>query len=79
MNRALAGWITSRPIRRFPRRLWSRLGSSGLADEAAEREEYGLADRGRTELERERLRAYEIGEGASAALDELDEFKPPSS
>jgi hypothetical protein len=57
--------------------IWSLFSSSRLADEAAEREEYGFADRGRTQLERERFGHYETEEAARAALDELDAFKPP--
>jgi len=64
---------------RFPRWLSSRFGTSSLEDESAEREEYGLPDRGRAELERDRFSpVYEGGEAASAALDELDTFKAPS-
>jgi hypothetical protein len=56
------------------RRLFS---SSGTDDEAAEREEYGLPDRGESELERDRLGPFAASEGAEAAEAELDEFKPP--
>lgn len=56
------------------RRLFS---SSGTDDEAAEREEYGLPDRGESELERDRLGPFAGSEGAEAAEAELDEFKPP--
>ncbi|MDX6424434.1 MAG: hypothetical protein QOI67_1905 [Gaiellaceae bacterium] len=66
---------------RFPRRLvrWLRsLSSIPLADEAAEREEYGIADRGRRQLaDRERYRGFENNEAASAGLDELAEFEAP--
>jgi hypothetical protein len=55
-----------------------RLFSSGRADdEAAEREEYGLPDRGELELERDRLGSFAGAEAAQAADEELDEFKAP--
>ena len=64
---------------RFPRWLSTRFGTTRLEDESAEREEYGLPDRGRAELERDRFSpVYEGGEAVSAALDELDAFKVPS-
>ena len=56
------------------RRLFS---SSESDDEAAEREEYGLAERGESELERERLAPLAASEGAEAAEAELDQFKAP--
>jgi hypothetical protein len=56
------------------RRLFS---SSGKDDEAAEREEYNVPDRGVAELERDRLRSFADSEGAEAAEEELDEFKAP--
>jgi hypothetical protein len=56
------------------RRLFS---SSGTDDETAEREEYGLPDRGELELERDRLGPFAVSEGAEAAEAELDEFKAP--
>lgn len=62
----------------FARWMRSLFSSSPLEDEAAEREEYGLTDRGRTELvERERFGPYETGEAARAGVDELDAFKAP--
>jgi hypothetical protein len=56
------------------RRLFS---STGADDEAAEREEYGIPDRGQVELERDRLRSFAGTEGAQAAEEELAELKPP--
>jgi hypothetical protein len=57
------------------RRLFS---SSGTDDEAAQREEYGVPDRGEAELERDRLgRTLAESEGAEAAQAGLDELKPP--
>ena len=57
------------------RRLFS---SSGTDDEAAQREEYGLPDRGESELEQDRLgRTFAESEGAEAAQAGLDELKPP--
>jgi hypothetical protein len=56
------------------RRLFS---SSGTDDEAAEREEYGLPDRGELELERDRLGPFAGSEAAEAAAAEFDEFKAP--
>ena len=51
--------------------------SSGAEDEAAEREEYGLPDRGEAELEQGRLGSFAGAESAQAAQEELDEFKAP--
>ena len=80
MRRLERDHLRMRGIRiRLSRLTWGPFGSSSLADEAAEREEYGLADRGKLQLERERFRPFETGDAASAALEELDEFKPPSS
>ena len=56
------------------RRLFS---SSGTDDEAAEREEYGLPDRGELELERDKRGPFAQSEAAEAAAAELDEFKAP--
>jgi hypothetical protein len=56
------------------RRLFS---SSGTDDEAAEREEYGLPDRGELELERDKGGPFAQSEAAEAAAAELDEFKAP--
>jgi hypothetical protein len=56
------------------RRLFS---STRTDDEAAEREEYGIPDRGQVELERDRRGPFAETEGAQAAEDELAEFKPP--
>jgi hypothetical protein len=60
--------------RNWIRRLFS---SSGREDEAAEREEYGLPDRGEAELGRGRSGSFAGAEGAEVAADELDEFKAP--
>jgi hypothetical protein len=62
------------PFRDWVRRLFS---SSGPDDEAAEREEYGHAERGESELERERLGPLAASEGAEAAEAELGQFKAP--
>jgi hypothetical protein len=58
---------------------WIRgLFSSGRADdEAAEREEYGVADRGEHESERARLGTFADAEAADAVEGELDELKAP--
>lgn len=56
------------------RRLFS---SAGLDDEAAAREDYGIPDRGRGELERDRSGSFAETEGTRAAEDELEEFEPP--
>jgi hypothetical protein len=55
-----------------------RLFSSSHADEeAAQREDYGLPDRGEMELERDKGGSFADNEGAEAALAELDQFKAP--
>jgi len=54
-----------------------RLVSSTGADETAERAEYGIPDRGQMELERDRFGSFAENEGARAAEEELEEFKPP--
>ena len=58
---------------------WIRklFSSSETDDEAAEREEYGLRDRGELELERDKRGPFEQSEAAEAAAAELDEFKAP--
>jgi hypothetical protein len=56
------------------RRLFS---STGAEEETAEREEYSIPDRGQMELERDRFGSFAEGEGARAAEEELEEFKPP--
>jgi hypothetical protein len=56
------------------RRLFS---SSGADDEAAQREEYGISDRGEAELERDRLGPFAESEGAEAAQAGLDELTAP--
>ena len=56
------------------RRLFS---ANGPEDEAAEREEYGTPDRAQKELGRDRFGSFAEGEGAQAAQQELEEFKPP--
>jgi hypothetical protein len=56
------------------RRLFS---SSGPDEEAAERGDYGLPDRGELELERDRGGPFAESEAAEAAAAELDEFKAP--
>jgi hypothetical protein len=63
-------------LRAWLQRLW---GSGGRDDEAAEREEYGLSDRGDAALERsEESSRFSLAEEARAAEDDLAEFKPPS-
>jgi hypothetical protein len=61
-------------------RAWlQRFWSGGRDDEAAEREEYGLPDRGDSELEgAEEGSRFSLAEGAAAAEGDLAEFKPPS-
>jgi len=54
-----------------------RLFSSGADDEAAQREEYGLPDRGETEIERDKSAPFAQSEAAEAAENELDELKAP--
>ena len=58
---------------------WLRrlLSANRSEDEAAEREEYGIPDRGQMELERDRYGSFAEGEGTRAAEEELEEFKPP--
>jgi hypothetical protein len=51
--------------------------SSRVDDEAAERHEYRLPDRGEVELERDRSVPIAGAEAAEAATAELDEFKAP--
>jgi hypothetical protein len=56
------------------RRLFS---STSPEEEAAEREEYGLPDRGDVERRRAGFGSFAGAEASEAAEDELDEFKPP--
>jgi hypothetical protein len=58
---------------------WLRrlLSANRSEEEAAEREEYGIPDRGQMELERDRFGSFAEGEGTRAAEEELEEFKPP--
>jgi hypothetical protein len=57
------------------RRLFSR---DAPEEEAAEREEYDLPDRGEAEVERDRFRGrFASIEGADAVRDELDSLEPP--
>jgi hypothetical protein len=51
--------------------------SSSLDDEAAEREEFGLDDRGEAELKRDRFGPYATTEAAEAAEENLQELEPP--
>jgi len=51
--------------------------SSGPDDEAAEREEIGVPDRGEAELEGDRFRSFAGFEATETAEEELDELKPP--
>lgn len=64
-NVGIGNWI---------RRLFS---SSGTDNEAAEREEYAVPDRGEVELERDKAGPFADSEAAQAAEAELDEFKAP--
>jgi hypothetical protein len=60
------------------RHWFGRLFSSNrLDDEAAEREEYGLVDRGEVELERNMRGGYAGREAAEAAEAELDSLRAP--
>jgi hypothetical protein len=54
-----------------------RISSSGAGNEAAQREEYGIPDRGEAELERDRFGSFAETEGSETAKDELSEFEPP--
>jgi hypothetical protein len=64
-NVAIGTWI---------RKIFS---SSGTADETAEREEYGIPDRGELEVERDKAGPFAVSEGAEAADAALDEFEAP--
>ena len=59
---------------------WIRrtFSSSGTDDEAAEREEFGVSDRGDLELERDKAGPFAMSEGAEAAEAALDEFEASS-
>ncbi len=48
-----------------------------IDDEAAEREEYGIPDRGEVALERDRFGSFARTEGTEAAEEDLEEFKLP--
>lgn len=50
---------------------------AGVDDEAAEREDYGVPDRGQAELDRDRFGTFAESEGAEVAEAELGELKPP--
>jgi hypothetical protein len=65
LNVAIGNWI---------RRL---ISSSGTDNEAAEREEYDVPDRGVVELERDKAGPFADSEAAEAAEAELDQFKAP--
>lgn len=77
--------VRFRPAHLTPKMLGVGLGnwirglfSSGRGDdEAAEREEYGVPDRGEHESERARFGTFADAEASEAAADELDELKPP--
>ena len=58
---------------------WIRglFSSRGPDDEAAEREEYGVSDRGELELERDKAGPFAVSEAAEAAESELDKFEAP--
>ena len=65
LNVGIGNWI---------RRL---ISSSGTENEAAEREEYDVPDRGVVELERDKAGPFADSEAAEAAEAELDQFKAP--
>ena len=65
LNVGIGNWI---------RRLWS---SNGAENEAAEREEYDVPDRGELELERDKAGPFAESEAAEAAEADLDQFKAP--
>ncbi|HVN11205.1 MAG TPA: hypothetical protein VMT69_03865 [Kineosporiaceae bacterium] len=52
------------------------LSHVGRNEEATEREEYALPDRGESAVQSDRFLGL-TGQAAQAALNELDEFKPP--
>ena len=58
---------------------WIRglFSSSGTDNEAAEREEYDVPDRGALELDRDKAGPFADSEAAEAADAELDQFKAP--
>jgi hypothetical protein len=58
---------------------WIRktFSSTRTDDEVAEREEYGIPDRGELELERDEAGPFAMSEGAEAAEAALDEFEAP--
>jgi hypothetical protein len=58
---------------------WIRkvFSSAGPDEEAAKRDDYGIPDRGRVELERDRLGLFAETEGTQAAVAELEELEPP--
>jgi hypothetical protein len=58
---------------------WIRglFSSSGTDNEAAEREEYDVTDRGALELERDKAGSFADSEAAEAAEAELDQLKAP--
>jgi len=51
--------------------------SAGPDDEAAEREEFGVADRGETELQRDTSSGFVPSESADLARHELDALEAP--
>ena len=65
LNMGIGNWI---------RRLFS---SGGSDDEAAEREEYGIPDRGELEVERDKAGPFAMSEGAESAEASLDQLKAP--
>jgi hypothetical protein len=58
-------------------RIRSWFSSFGAGDEAADREEFGIPDRGEAELDRDLSGSFAEREGAELAQDELDELRPP--
>jgi hypothetical protein len=58
---------------------WIRglFSSSGTENEAAEREEYDIPDRGELELERDKAGPFATSEAAEAGEAGLDQFKAP--
>ena len=49
----------------------------GPDDEAAEREDFGLADRGASEVERDRAADFATAESADLAKSEIEALGPP--
>ena len=61
----------------FLSRVRNLFSSPSLEDEAAEREEYGVPDRGEAELDRDRAADFATSEAAEAAENELRQLERP--